>query len=83
MTDRCYGNQAAVRIINEEWKKNLNVLYCHLHPLDTITTVVKTCLREMEPECELEQRMLSKSGCMAEQILAAFDKLRYNFVYSE
>ena len=76
MTDRCAVNQAAIRLIDEEWKKKLNVLFCHLHPLDTISSVAKKCLRDMEEKVELDQRKLSKSGCIVEQILAAFDKLR-------
>ena len=75
MTDRCAVNQAAIRLI-DEWKKKLNVLHCNLHPLDTIASVAKKCLWDMEEKTELDQRKLSKSGCVSEQILAAFDKLR-------
>ena len=74
MTDRCAVNQAAINIVNAEWHKNLNKLYCHLHPLDTLASEMKKCLRDME--VETEARKLSKSGCVAEQILAAFDRLR-------
>ena len=53
MTDRCAVNQAAIRLIDEEWKKKLNVAFCHLHPLD------------MEEKIELDTRKLSKSGCIS------------------
>ena len=41
MTDRCVVNQAAVPLINNQWGKKLNHVYCHLHPLDTIATEVR------------------------------------------
>ena len=75
MTDRCVVNQAAVRLINNQWIKKLNHVYCHLHPLDTIATEVKKCLRRLEEDTDARQ--LSKSGCVIEQIMNAFDKLRY------
>ena len=75
MTDRCVVNQAAVRHSNKKWGKKLNQLYCHLHPLDTISTEVKKTLRRLEDNPD--NRQLSKSGCVAEQIMNAFDKLRY------
>ena len=75
MTDRCVVNQAAIRLINEAWHTNLHVLYCHLHPLDTISSEVKRCLRNLEDNTI--ERQLSKSGCVIEQILSAFDRLRY------
>ena len=75
MTDRCVVNQAAVRLVNEQWKKQIHVLFCNLHPLDTIASDVKKCLHRLE--CDSNVRQLSKSGCVVEQILAAFDRLRY------
>ena len=33
LSDRCASNHAAIRVVNSEWGKNLNKLYCHLHPL--------------------------------------------------
>ena len=80
MTDRCVVNQAAIHKINDLWEKNLHILYCHLHPLDTITSEVKKCLSLMEDKTI--DRHLSKSGCLIEQILAAFDRLRYCESYS-
>ena len=76
MTDRCVVNQAAIRMISEKWRKPLHILYCHLHPLDTICSEVKKCLHRLEEESD--NRQLSKSGCVVEQVLAAFDRLRYN-----
>ena len=75
MTDRCVVNQAEIHKINDLWDKNLHILYCHLHPLDTITSGVKKCLNLMEDKTI--DRQLPKSGWVIEQILAAFDRLQY------
>ena len=74
MTDRAAVNQATIRKLNKTWNSNINNLFCHLHPLDTIASSVKTCLKDLE---DSQERQLSKSGCIAEQILAAFDRLRF------
>ena len=74
MTDRATVNQATITLINRAWKKQLNLLYCHLHPLDTIATDIKKCLATMEEK--VDTRQLSSSGCVAEKVLAAFDRLR-------
>ena len=74
MTDRCMVNQATIRLISKAWNTSLHVIYCHLHPLDTISSEVKKVLRNLEDMSETRQ--VSKSGCVIEQILAAFDRLR-------
>lgn len=40
MTDRTVVNHAAIQRISESWGKPLNELNCHLHPIDTITSLV-------------------------------------------
>ena len=74
MTDRATVNQASITLINGIWKKKLNILYCHLDPLDTIASDIKKCLRSMEENWD--GRQLSSVGCVAEKIIAAFDRLR-------
>ena len=76
MTDIATVNQAKIRKINEKWRKTLNVMYCHLHPLDTVASEVKKTLRKMENNTDDQQ--LSSVGCVSEKILAAFDRLRYS-----
>ena len=67
-------NEAAINIVNAEWTRNVHKLYCHIHPLDTFASEIKKCLRDKEVETEAKK--LWKSGCVAEQILAVFDRLR-------
>ena len=65
MTDRATVNQASIPLINAAWKKRLNMLYCHLYPLNTIATNIKKCLRTLEDS--KDSRHLSPVGCVAEQ----------------
>ena len=76
MTDRASVNQTTIRKINKKWGKTLNVMYCHLHPLDTVAFEVKKTLRKMEENTD--DRQLSSVGCVSEKVLAAFDRLRYS-----
>ena len=76
MTDSATVNQATIRKINKKWGKTLNVMYCHLHPLDTVASEVKKTLRKMEDNTD--DRQLSSVGCVSEKVLAAFDRLRYS-----
>ena len=76
LTDRASVNHATVRKINKKWGKTLNVMYCHLHPLDTVASEVKKTLRKMEENTD--DRQLSSAGCVSEKVLAAFDRLRYS-----
>ena len=64
-------NQASISLINAAWKKRLNMLYCHFHPLDTIASDIKKRLRTLEDS--KDSRRLSSVGCVAEKVLAAFD----------
>ena len=74
ITDRARVNQATIRLLNEKWGTQLNVLYCNLHPLDTIATKIKVYLKSQERD---SSRALSKNGCVTEQIFSAIDKLRF------
>ena len=48
MSDRVASNHAAIRLISESWKKELNELNCHLHPLDTVTSSARGALKAAE-----------------------------------
>jgi len=49
MTDRWAENHAALRIISSAWKKSLNELNCHLHPLDSFASACRTAPRILQP----------------------------------
>ena len=74
LTDRAIVNQAAIRLLNSEWESNINVLYCNLHPLDTIASSVKSCLVKLE--CK-DERSLPSSGCLIDQIINHFNSPRF------
>ena len=76
LTDRAIVNQAAVKLIMDAWNKNLNILYCHLHPLDTIASTVKKCLSEVDMHAE---QSLPSHGCLIHQIMAHFNTLRFKY----
>ena len=42
------SDRAAIRLISESWKKELNELYCHLHPLDTVASSARGALKAAE-----------------------------------
>ena len=74
LTDRAIVNQAAIRLLNPEWESNINVLYCNLHPLDTIASSVKSCFVKLE--CK-EECSLPSSGGLIDQIINHFNSLRF------
>ena len=73
LSDRCAANHASIRIVNSEWGKNLNELYCHLHPLDSIASSVRSALKKQE---ETRGQVFGKD-CIAANIVVQINKLRY------
>lgn len=73
MTDRAAANHAAIRIVNEQLGKSIIEVNCHLHPLDTITSKCKSVLLSMESQ----KSKLYGTGCLAEKIVLALNKMRY------
>ncbi|XP_041459631.1 uncharacterized protein LOC121411152 [Lytechinus variegatus] len=73
LTDRCASNHAAIRQVNSEWGKTLTELNCHLHPLDTIATAVRSALKQHE---ESRGRVYGKD-CVAGNIVVQMNKMRY------
>ena len=48
MTDRAPVNNATVNQLNHRWDNKTQVLYCHLHPLETISRNVLSSLKKFE-----------------------------------
>ena len=73
MTDRCAANHAALRIISSAWRKSLNELNCHLHPLDTFASACRTALRKLQPH----EGKVYGNECIAANVILQVTKLRY------
>ena len=73
MTDRAAANHAAIRIVNEAFGKTLLEVNCHLHPLDTIASKCCSTLLSLETV----KPKLYGTGCFAERITLALNKMRY------
>ena len=76
MTDRCTANHAAIRLLNEEWDKSPNELNCHLHPLDSFSTSVRSALAKLESSQKISSQLYG-SDCVAGKIVLQMNKLRY------
>lgn len=74
MSDRCAANHAAIRVVNREWGKTLNKLNCHLHPLDSISSSVRSALKQQE---ETSQGKVFGKDCLAANVILQMNKLRY------
>ena len=75
MTDRCAANHAAIAILEKKWGKQLNELYCHLHPLDSMSTVVRTAMKANEGS-NISHALFGKD-CIAGNVVLAINKLRW------
>ena len=73
MSDRVASNHAAIRLINESWKKELNELNCHLHPLDSVASSARGALKA----AETSKGKLWGNDCFAANIVLSMNKLRY------
>jgi hypothetical protein len=73
LTDRVASNHAAIRLINSAWNKTLFELNCHLHPLDSVTSKVKTSLIQ----CEDGNGKIFGKDCLAANVVLQMNKLRY------
>ncbi|ELU15948.1 hypothetical protein CAPTEDRAFT_190637, partial [Capitella teleta] len=76
MSDRAKVNHAAVRLVNSSLGKELVEVNCHVHPLDSMASVCKSALREAEVQRGLKASLFG-SGCGAEHIILAFNKMRF------
>ena len=73
MSDRCAANHAALRNVSSEWKKPINELNCHLHPLDSFATTTRTALKKVETA----RGKVFGSDCVAANLILQINKLRY------
>ncbi|KAK6168188.1 hypothetical protein SNE40_022065 [Patella caerulea] len=73
MSDRCAANHAAIRLVNSEWKKTLNELHCHLHPLDSIASSTRAALKRLE---ETKGKIYG-NDCTAANIVVQMSKMCY------
>ena len=73
MSDRVASNHAAIRLISESWKKELNELNCHLHPLDTVASSARGALKS----AETSKGKLWGNDCFVANIVLAMNKLRF------
>ena len=73
MTDRCAANHAALRIISCAWRKSLNELNCHLHPLDTFASACRSALKKLQPHWG----KVYGNECIAANVILQVSKLRY------
>ena len=75
MTDRAAVNHKTVTLLEAHWKKTLNELNCHLHPLETISRESCSALKRCESRALVSK--LFGSTCVAAKIVLAVNKLRY------
>ena len=74
ITDRATVNQATIKMLNDRWSIDLNICYCHLHPLDTISSSTRSALKK----AQISTGTLFATDCFAANIVIALDKLRFN-----
>lgn len=75
MTDRASVNHATIQRLELNWRKKLNELNCHLHPLDTIASSMRTSLKACEPP-DIVKKIFG-SDCISHQLVLAINKFRY------
>lgn len=75
MTDRAAVNHATIRQLELDWGKNINELNCHLHPLETIASSVRSVLKHCEPE-DLSKKLFG-SECISHQVILNMNKVRF------
>ena len=75
MTDRAAVNHATIQQLELVWDKKLNELNCHLHPLDTIASSMRTALKSCEPS-DLVKKLYG-AECMSHQLILGMNKFRY------
>ena len=81
MSDRAVVNSATINIVNKSWGKQLNKLFCNLHPLETVTRKLFTFLKKTEEDLPTDvaedMQQLFSGACLAEKVIMAFNTFRY------
>ncbi|XP_071787284.1 uncharacterized protein [Asterias amurensis] len=75
MSDRAAVNHATIQRLELSWRKSLNELNCHLHPLDTIASKTRSTLKIMEP-ADVGKKLWGTES-LSHQLVLAVNKLRY------
>ena len=75
MSDRAVVNHATIQRLELSWRKSLNELNCHLHPLDTIASKTRSTLKIMEP-ADVGKKLWGTES-LSHQLVLAVNKLRY------
>lgn len=75
MSDRAEVNHATIRQLGLSWRKTLNELNCHIHPLDTIAIKTRSTLKALEP-ADVGKKLWG-TKCLSHQLVLAINKFRY------
>jgi hypothetical protein len=67
MSDRRSANKCALNTLQKAWNKALNLLFCHLHPLDTLASDAKSALKKTETT----KSTVFGSDCVAANVVLA------------
>ena len=65
-----------MEIVKENWHKNINELNCHLHPLDTVATKVRSAMKKGQDSLQIKGNVLG-SDCVAANVIIQLNKLRF------
>ncbi|ELT87136.1 hypothetical protein CAPTEDRAFT_189537 [Capitella teleta] len=78
MTERCAANHAAISLVEQRWKWKIMELNCHLHPLDSIASKVRSGLKKVKREIQPTlKRKLFGTDYAASSIIVQMNKLRF------
>ena len=75
MSDRAPVNRATVDRFEQAWHKPITSVYCHLHPLDTISRSILGCLTKFENDVVFDKLFSGRS--LADKVILAIDKFRF------
>ncbi|KAK6185671.1 hypothetical protein SNE40_007852 [Patella caerulea] len=75
MTDRAAVNHATIQRLEVAWRKSLNELNCHLHPLDTIASATRSVLKQ-EESSDVSKKLWGTES-ISHQLVLAINKFRY------
>jgi hypothetical protein len=70
MSDRCASNKAAIRMLEQEWGKTLNKLFCHVHPIDTITSQCRQAINKTQSAQGVKGSVFGRDCIAANVVLA-------------
>ena len=77
MSNRAPVNRATVERLEKAWNKPITSVYCHWHPLETISRSILGCLTKSENDVVFDK--LFSEGSLADKVILAIDK----FIFSD